>query len=165
MLARYVIRRVTEADLPLLSSWRSGDHVRRWWGDPEVEPESEKLAEPRVAMWIAELDRAPLAFLQDYRIDDWSPHHFDDLPPGSRGLDLYVGEPAALGLGHGHRILRQHVDALFAEGVPAVGIDPHPDNRRAIRSFERAGFAVVGGPMDTRWGRAILMHRRAEGGT
>lgn len=116
-------------------------------------------------MWIAELDDAPLAFLQDYLVSDWSPHHFDDLPPGSRGLDLYIGEAAALDAGHGHRILRQHVDRMFAEGVPAVGIDPHPENPRAVRAFEKAGFTVVGGPVDTQWGRAILMHRRAENGT
>lgn len=162
MCDRYVIRRVTEADLPLLSTWRARDQVRRWWGDPDVEPEPEKLAEPRVAMWIAELDGEPIAFVQDYRVADWSPHHFDDLPDGSRGLDLYVGETTALvGIGHGHRILRRHVDTLFAEGVPAAGIDPHPDNPRAIRSFQKAGFTVSGGPTDTRWGRAVLMHRYA----
>ncbi|MGU3538012.1 GNAT family N-acetyltransferase [Methylobacterium sp. A54F] len=161
MAGHYEIRRATEADLPLLARWRAREHVRRWWGPPEVEPEAEKLAEPRVAMWIAERDDVPLAFIQGYRVADWSPHHFDDLPIGSRGLDLYIGEPAALGLGHGQRILRQHVDRLFTDGVPAVGIDPHPDNPRAIRSFLKAGFTVAGEPLDTRWGRAVPMHRHS----
>jgi aminoglycoside 6'-N-acetyltransferase len=160
---RYHIRRATGADLPLLTAWRARAHVRRWWGPPAVEPEAEKLAEPRVAMWIAERDGAPLAFLQDYRVADWSPHHLDDLPAGARGLDLYIGEARALGLGHGHRILCQHVEGLFASGVPAVGIDPHPDNPRAVRCFEKAGFTVASAPMDTRWGRAVLMHRHARG--
>lgn len=155
----YTIRHAAEADLPLLASWRAHEHVRRWWGSPDVEPETGKLAEPRVVMWIAELDGTPLAFIQDYRVVDWSPHHFDDLPAGSRGLDLYIGEPTALGLGHGHRILRQHVDGLFAAGVPAVGVDPHPGNPCAIRCFEKAGFAVASALNDTRWGRAVLMHR------
>ena len=163
MGARYAIRRASVDDLPLLASWREREHVRRWWGPPDVEPESEKLAEPRVACWIGEVDGRPVAFVQDYAVSDWLPHHFDYLPDGARGLDLYIGEPDALGLGHGHRLLRRHVDGMFERGVPAAGIDPHPDNPRAVRSFEKAGFAVAGGPVTTRWGRAILMHRHAAG--
>jgi hypothetical protein len=34
-----------------------------------------------------------------------------------------------------------------------------PDNARAIRAYEKAGFAVTGGPLDTPWGRALLMER------
>lgn len=155
----YLVRPVQEADLPLLASWRRLAHVRRWWGPPEVEPEAEKLREAGVAMWIAEAGTQPLAFIQDYAVADWPPHHFDYLPPGSRGMDLYIGAPEALGQGHGARIVRQHVDRLFALGVPAVGIDPHPDNERARRAFTRAGFVTAGGPVETRWGRAMLMHR------
>lgn len=35
----YLIRPVTVADLPLLTRWRHQPHVRRWWGEPEVEDE------------------------------------------------------------------------------------------------------------------------------
>jgi aminoglycoside 6'-N-acetyltransferase len=157
----YLIRPVSEADIPLLTSWRHEEHVRRWWGPPEVEPEAEKLREAHVAMWIAIADGGPLAFIQDYTVSDWSPHHFDYLPAGSRGMDLYIGPAEALGQGHGARIVRQHVNDLFHRGVPAVGIDPQPDNERARRAYARAGFVIADGPLDTRWGRAILMHRFA----
>ncbi|MEJ5976616.1 GNAT family N-acetyltransferase [Novosphingobium sp. PS1R-30] len=156
---RFCIRPVNEGDLPLLTSWRQNAHVRQWWGPPEIEPEAEKLQEGRVAMWIVLAAKRPIAFIQDYVVTDWSPHHFDYLPPGSRGMDLYVGEEDAVGRGHGTKIVRQHVDHLFAMGVPAVGIDPHPDNDRARRAFTKAGFSTVDGPLNTRWGRAILMHR------
>ena len=62
----YSFRPVTPADLPLLRRWREEPHVIRWWGPPEVEPEEEKLAEPRVAMWIVELAGRPFAYAQDY---------------------------------------------------------------------------------------------------
>ena len=161
MTESYLIRPVTEADLPLLTSWRHQAHVRRWWGSPKVEPEAEKLREATVAMWIAALGERPMAFIQDYAVADWSPHHFDYLPPGSRGIDLYIGAAEALGQGHGARMVRQHVDCLFNLGVPAVGIDPHPDNGRARRAFARAGFVTAGRPLDTRWGRTVPMHRFA----
>jgi aminoglycoside 6'-N-acetyltransferase len=160
-MERYLIRPAGASDLPLLAAWRRQAHVRRWWGPPEVEPEAEKLRRAEVAMWVAGLDGHPLAFVQDYAVADWSPHHFDYLPPGSRGMDVYIGAPEALGRGHGAGIVRQHVDRLFGLGVPAVGIDPHPDNERARRAFARAGFVTAHGPVDTRWGRAVLMHRFA----
>lgn len=161
MTGRYSIRPVNEGDLPLLTSWRQQAHVRSWWGASEAEPEAETLREARVAMWIVATSGRPLAFLQDYAVAEWAPHHFDYLPPGSHGMDLYIGEVEALGRGHGARIVRQHVEHLFALGAPAVGIDPHPDNERARRAFAHAGFVTATGPIDTRWGRAILMHRFA----
>ncbi len=145
----------------MLGHWRSLPHVSRWWGDPAVEPADETFRDPRIAMWIAEMEGRPFAFIQDYDVHAWSPHHFDYLPAGSRGMDMYIGAPDMLGLGHGSRLVRQHVDHLFSLGALAVGIDPHPDNVAALRAFEKAGFAVAGGPLHTRWNRAILMDRRA----
>lgn len=158
---RYCIRAVTPADLPLLHEWRGREHVRRWWGDPSKEPEEEKLREGRVGMWIAENAGTAFAFLQDYRVSDWSPHHFDGLPEGARGLDLYIGEESHIGQGHGAAVLTQHAAALFGAGAPALGIDPHPDNGAAIRAFEKAGFRQRSGPVVTAWGGAILMDRFA----
>ena len=90
---------------------------------------------------------------------DWNPHPFAYLPTGARGIDQYIGEPDMLGRGHGSAFVRAHCDRLLDAGAPAIGTDPHPDNKRAIRAYEKAGFAVAGGPLDTRWGRAILMER------
>lgn len=157
----YLIRRAQPLDRLLLAQWRSRPHITRWWGDPGVEPQAEKVGAPLVAAWIAELDDRPFAFIQDYAVSDWPPHHFDYLPVGSRGMDLYIGELDLIGQGHGPRLVRQHADALLSAGAPAVGIDPHPDNLAAQRAFEKAGFTLAGGPMETRWGRAVLMDRRA----
>jgi aminoglycoside 6'-N-acetyltransferase len=157
----YLIRRATPADLPLLRRWRAQPHVSRWWGAPTLEPEAEKLLDPRIAMWIAQAQGAPFAFIQDYDVHAWPDHHFGYLPGLSRGMDVYVGEPALIGQGHGSAMVRQHVDALFEAGAPAVGIDPHPDNAAALKAFEKAGFATVSGPVQTAWSRAILMDRWA----
>ncbi len=140
MESRYFIRPACATDLPLLSRWRAMPHVSRWWGDPTIEPEIEKLREPRIAMWIAEFEGRPFAFIQDYDVRAWSPHHFDYLPPSSRGMDVYIGELAMLGVGHGSRLLRQHVDRLFMAGAPAVGIDPHPRQRHRAPGLRNSGL-------------------------
>lgn len=134
-------------------------HVDRWWGEPSLEPEEAKLADGRIAMWIVELAGRPFAFAQDYDPHGWEGHPFGHLPPGSRGMDQYIGEPDMLGRGHGSSFVRRHADLLFRAGAPAVGTDPHPDNVAARRAYEKAGFIAVSGPVETRWGRAILMER------
>jgi len=153
----YRFRAVTEDDLPLIARWRATPHVIEWWGDPVVEDEREKLAEPRIAMWIVEHEGRAFAFAQDYDVHGWDPHPFSYLPAGSRGIDQFIGEADMLDRGHGSAFVRIHVGRLFAAGAPAVGTDPHPSNVRARRAYEKAGFRVTSGPLDTRWGRAVLM--------
>ncbi|HYJ29689.1 MAG TPA: GNAT family N-acetyltransferase [Allosphingosinicella sp.] len=163
---RYTFRPVVEADLPLLRDWRARPHVAAWWGPPEVEDPAETFADSRVAMWIVAFAAPgapprPFAYLQDYSPHDWPDHPFSHLPPGSRGIDHYVGEPGMIGCGHGSAFIRVHCDRLFAAGAPAIGTDPHPDNARAIRACEKAGFVRTSGPLATRWGTAVLMERRS----
>ncbi|HEX8467531.1 MAG TPA: GNAT family N-acetyltransferase [Allosphingosinicella sp.] len=160
MADSYTFRSVAHSDLELLRRWRERPHVTQWWGAPDLEPEAEKLAEGRVAMWIVEHLGRPIAYVQDYPVHAWENHPLAPLPPGSRGIDQYIGEPEMLGLGHGSAFVRAHCERLFEAGAPAVGTDPHPDNGRAIRAYEKSGFRAVSGPVDTRWGRAILMEKR-----
>ena len=155
---------MTAADLPLLNNWRARPHVARWWSPPPPGEIEESFADPLVAMWIIEHEapdgsRRAFAYAQDYPPADWDDHPFAHLPPGSRGIDQYIGEADMVGQGHGSAFVRQHCARLFGAGAPAVGTDPHPDNGRAIRAYEKAGFVIASEPMDTRWGRAVLMVR------
>ncbi len=139
--------------------------MRAWWGDPDDDRAEDKLDDPRIAMWIVSHQGHPFAFAQDYDVHGWANHPFAHLPPGSRGIDQFIGEPDMVGRGHGSVFVRAHADRLFAAGAPVVGTDPHPDNRRAVRAYEKAGFRVIGGPLDTLWGCALLMERhRSEQG-
>lgn len=158
-MSRYRFRAMTGADLALLDHWRSAPHVAAWWGAPDVEPAAAALADPRIAMWVVEHEGRPFAYAQDYSPHDWESHPFAYLPAGARGIDQYIGEPDMLGRGHGSAFVRAHCDRLFAAGAPAIGTDPDPDNGRAIRAYEKAGFAVASGAVETRWGRALLMER------
>lgn len=158
-MADHVFRPVTPADLDRLAFWRARSHVVEWWGAPELEPAAETFGDKRVAMWIVEHLGRPFAYAQDYPVHAWDDHPFAYLPPGSRGIDHYIGEPEMIGRGHGSAFVRAHCERLLAAGAPAVGTDPHPDNRRAIRAYEKAGFKIVSGPVETLWGRAVLMEK------
>ena len=153
----YHFRPVTAADLPLLKAWRARPHVTRWWSAPPPDEIDETFADPQVAMWIIAHRGRDFAYAQDYPPRGWHDHPFTHLPPGSRGIDQYIGEPEMMGLGHGSAFVRKHCTRLFAAGAPAIGTDPHPDNARAIRAYEKAGFVIASAPLDTPWGRALLM--------
>jgi len=161
---RYAFRAVTEADLPLLRQWLGQPHWAEWWDDPD-----DDIAGIREAMdsvecepLIVELGGRAIAYLQCYDPHLEDDHPYQDQPFGTLGIDLSVGPAEMLGQGHGSAMLRQFVDELFAEGTPRVVIDPHPDNRRAIRAYEKAGFRAF----DSRtsiYGPALMMARDSEG--
>jgi aminoglycoside 6'-N-acetyltransferase len=162
---RYDFRAVAEADLPMLAAWLAEPHVAEWWDEgPEA-----SLAEIREAMdsvetepLIVELDGRPVAYIQSYDQHLEDGHPYQDQPFGTLGMDISIGPPDLVGKGHGSAIVRQFSDMLFEEGCPRVIIDPHPDNLRAVRAYEKAGFVAF----DTRtsiYGPALMMARDAEG--
>jgi RimJ/RimL family protein N-acetyltransferase len=133
----------------MLADWRSRPHVTEWWGEGTVDDDEMPFS------WIAELDGRPVGYLQGYVVmGEWWPNETD---PGARGVDLFLADPELVGSGAGTEMLRQFVARLFADpAVTKVQIDPSPDNARAIRSFEKAGFRRLG-EVDTPDGRALLM--------
>lgn len=156
----YTFRPMTVADLPLARLWLRTPQVVEWWGDPDHELTllEDDLEDPNMAMWIVSHAGRPFAYIQDYDPHAWEMHHFAELPPGSRGIDQFIGEPDMIGRGHGTALVRAHVDWLLEKGAPAIGVDPDPDNGRAIRAYEKAGF-VQREVKDTEWGPALLMTR------
>jgi len=160
MAPPYVFRPMTAADLPLVKRWLLEPHVAEWWHDPEtLEFVSGDLDHHDLAQFIVSLDGRPFAYLQCYQIGDWHVS-FGPQPEGTRGLDQFIGEADMLGCGHGSTFIGTFIDQLFARGVPRMVIDPRPDNPRAIRAYEKAGFEKVG-MVDTPDGPALLMARNA----
>ena len=160
-MSAYTFRPVTPAHLPFLRLWRGRPHWVEWWGTTEGDDAffEEAMADPHTNAWIVELDGHAFAYAQDYDPHAWPGHPFAHLPAGARGIDQSIGDPDLIGRGHGSAFVRAHCERLFAAGTPAIGTDPHPDNARAIRAYEKAGFAIASGPLDTPWGRALLLER------
>lgn len=142
----YSFPRLTRADYPLLRGWLAQPHVRGWWGDPEEEIAliEEDIEDGPTDMRLVALAGHPFAYVQDYPAHHWNMPHYAAFPPGTRGMDTLLGDPAFLGQGHAARYLRQRCAELVAEGAAAVVIDPSPDNERAVRAYRRAGFVPRG---------------------
>lgn len=152
---------MTEADLPLIRRWLATPHVSEWWFDPaeQFELVSGDLGHPDMAQFIVTADTRPFAYLQCYNLSAWNVR-FGAQPEGTRGLDQFIGEADMLNRGHGSAFIRNFTERLLADGTPHVVIDPSPDNARAIRAYEKAGFRRER-EVDTPDGPALLMVRDA----
>ena len=156
----YQFRPVSADDLPLVKDWLARPHVAAWWQDgDDFEFVSGDMVHRDMAQFIVMMERRPFAYLQCYRMGDWH-GGFGPQPDGTRGTDQFIAEGGMLGRGHGSGFIRQFVDELFEAGTPRVVVDPRPDNPRAIRAYEKAGF-LRRHEIDTPDGRALLMVRDA----
>ena len=140
-------------DFARLEVWLKDPAVARWFDDPdEIDTLRAHGNDARVRQWMVFDGPEPVAYLQDYEIHGWADHPLGFLPQGSRGMDTFVGKPSDRGRGIGRRFLRAHAKRMFADGVPAIGIDPHPDNSIAYRAYLAVGFRPKGGVLKSEWG-------------
>lgn len=159
-MASIDFRAVTKRDIPLLKRWVVQPHWQEWWDAPDgsLAEILGHLDSDTVEPMIAELDGRPVAYVQSYDPHLEDGHPYQDQPFGTLGLDIAIGEAADLNKGLGTQILIDLAALLFEEGSIRLVIDPHPDNKRAIRAYEKAGFVAF----DTRtsaFGPALIMAR------
>jgi aminoglycoside 6'-N-acetyltransferase len=156
----YDFRVMTAADLPLLRRWLAAPHVAEWWGAPEEQLAllSGDLAEPAIEQYVVATKGRPFGYLQCYDLAASPDSAVPAQPAGARGTDQLIGEPDMLARGHGSAFICAFLEGLFAVGCPRVLTDPDPNNARAIRAYEKAGFRRYR-EVEVATGRALLMIR------
>jgi aminoglycoside 6'-N-acetyltransferase len=159
MASDYIFRPMIAADLPLVQHWLALPHVMEWWRDPELQYDliSGDLDEPSMHQFIFWTAGNPFGYLQCYDLSQWDTG-LGPQPQGTRGIDLFIGEPNMIGRGHGSALIRCFVEDLLQKGLPRIVTDPDPENARAIRGYEKAGFEKHG-LVETPDGPALLMVR------
>jgi aminoglycoside 6'-N-acetyltransferase len=152
---------MTRDDLPQIKRWLTLPHVREWWGDPAEQYAlvSDDLDEPAMDQSIVATDEGDIGYIQCYDLTAWN-SGFGTHPAGTRGIDLFIGEPTMMQGGHGSALIRAFVDERLAQGAPRIVTDPDPENPRAIRAYKKAGFQKLR-MVETPDGPALLMARNA----
>jgi RimJ/RimL family protein N-acetyltransferase len=149
--ARLRFEPITEADLPLLATWRARPHVAEWFHGSLTPEQTAAKFIPRirgddpVQGYIAYIDDVAVGYIQSFRVAD----HPDavaalQIPGDPHGVDVLLGDADARGHGLGTRLVREFTQRLLAaENVDYVVISPDAENAAAIRAYEKAGFAAV----------------------
>lgn len=163
-MSSFRFRPLAVTDFPMLHEWLNRPHVSARWDDQtslaEVEERYKRhLNSDCVFPHIVELDGKPIGFIQSYNAELVGDGWWESEPPGTWGVDQYLAEENLLGKGIGSSFIRAFTDDLLRRPeVKRVITDPAPDNARAIRSYEKAGF-VSKGVIQTPDGPALLMEK------
>ncbi len=147
------IRTLTEKDFPLMLKWLTDDRVLQFYGGRDKKYTLETLKEHYTEPWedevirvIIEYNGQPIGYGQIYKMYD---ELYDDYQyPRSNeivyGMDQFIGEVDYWSKGIGTKYTRMIFDFLKEErNVDAVILDPHQDNLRAIRMYQKAGFRII----------------------
>lgn len=141
------VRPMTCDDIELLIAWRADRGVNEWYGGLEEATPEAIRADWDDEAWcergIIEVDDRPVGFVQWYEADVESIALYRlPISPTYWGIDIFLGEPSLFGQGIGTSVVRMLSNQLLDDHIAdVVVINPHQRNSRAIRSYEKAGFA------------------------
>ena len=142
-------------DFPLLLTWLSNSHVKQWWNDGD--DTLEKVAmhygaeEPDVARFIliesTEAGESLLGYFQYYIVSK-----------EIIGIDQFIGEADRINKGIGTAAIKLFLEMIVTRYKPQqVIIDPHPENKRAIRCYEKVGFVYYSTELNENGESAYMM--------
>jgi RimJ/RimL family protein N-acetyltransferase len=132
--ARLRLERATLADVPFIMATERGEGYERWLGRSDHGWHCAALSDARFAYFIARLDDEPIGFAI---LRDW----------GSSERIAHIKRLAVVrpGEGLGKPFLHALVDAVFQQtNAYRLSLGLFPDNLRARRAYENAGFQAEG---------------------
>ena len=147
-------RPIGTEDAPNLVRWQRDADVARWYWDV-VDLSDEELnrlwtelankTESKTERFIIAVDEHDIGEIQVANLDDYPRAAAEVGIPNAASVDIFIGEAEWRDRGIGSRAVRKFVDQMVFSrpGIKTCTIDPEPENTRAIRSYEKAGFTYV----------------------
>ena len=147
------IRTLTEDDFPLMFKWLTDERVLEFYGGRDQKSSEEDIREHYynkdreiARRLIIEYDDIPIGYVHIYdMIDEFYNHyHYDKRNEIVYCMDQFIGEPDYWSKGIGTKFMKMVLEYLKKENnADAVIMDPHKNNPRAIRCYEKAGFKII----------------------
>ena len=147
------IRDFAESDLPLMLKWLTDDRVLEYYEGRDTQYTMDLLAEHyceeisdgfRV---IIEYEGVPVGYGQAYRLSKemFAEYSYPDDGHVVFAMDQFIGEPDYWNRGIGSSFLLLMASCLkSSRAAERILLDPHKNNYRAIRAYEKAGFRIIG---------------------
>lgn len=135
----------------LLLSWLTDSRVLDFWeGEKEVfdlariESDFYSVEVFDITRAIIKFNGQEIGYIQMYTLTDEMKVEYKYSGSEKCGaIDCFVGVPELWGKGIGSKFLVLAKEFLFKKGVESIIIDPHCDNLRAIKCYEKVGFSKV----------------------
>lgn len=146
------IRDFTEGDLSLMLKWLTDDRVLEYYEGRDVRFTMDTLAAhfleeiPDGFRVIIEYRNQPVGYGQTYQLsgEQFEEYDYPDHGKVVYAMDQFIGEPDEWNRGIGTAFLQMMVSYLkTCKGADCVLLDPHKNNYRAIRAYEKAGFRII----------------------
>lgn len=147
------IRTLKDEDFPLMLKWLTDDRVLQFYGGRDKKYTLETLKEHYTEPWedevirvIIEYNGQPIGYGQIYKMYDelYDDYHYPRSNEIVYGMDQFIGEVEYWSKGIGTKYTKMIFDFLKKERkADAVILDPHQDNPRAIRMYQKAGFRII----------------------
>ena len=147
------IRSLIENDFSLLLKWLTDERVLEFYEGRDKKYTLEDIKEHFSEEWedevfrvIIEYQGKPIGYGQIYEMYDelYDDYHYQRSSEIVYGMDQFIGEPEYWSKGIGTKYTKMIFDFLKKErNVDAVILDPHQNNTRAIRMYQKAGFRIV----------------------
>ena len=146
------IRDFSESDLPQMLKWLTDDRVLEFYEGRDVRFTMETLAEhymeelPDGFRVIIEYKGQPVGYGQVYRLsgDMFDEYDYPDTGHIVYATDQFIGAPGLWNKGIGASFLKMMAEYLKEqESADRIVLDPHKNNPRAIRAYEKAGFKII----------------------
>lgn len=158
MAGEITFERLTRADLPMMHCWLNNAQVAPFYGvgdDNHGYPTMEEVIaeyeenfapDPKNHAFIIHLEGRPVGYIQCYRLGDYPDYAKElDENPDAWAIDIFIGEDEIRERGIGSRAVERLVEEqIFSRSaVTTCFISPDPENERAKRAYEKAGFRYV----------------------
>jgi len=147
------IRTLNDNDYPFLLKWLTDERVLEFYEGRDKKYTLEAIKKHFSEEWedevfrvIIEYQGKPIGYGQIYKMYDelYDDYHYPRSNEVVYGMDQFIGEPNFWGKGIGTKYTKMVFDFLKRErSVDAVILDPHQDNVRAIRMYQKAGFRII----------------------
>lgn len=147
------IRTLGEEDFPFLLKWLTDERVLEFYGGRDKKYTAESIREHYTKAWedevirvIIEYQNKPVGYGQIYKMYDelYDEYHYPKTGEIVYGMDQFIGEPEYWSRGIGSQYIKLVFDYLKKErNADAVILDPHVNNTRAIKSYQKAGFRII----------------------
>ena len=147
------LRLLTEHDKHLLLKWLTDERVLNFWEGKSAVFDLNRVTEEyyskedvEIIRTIIEYNGKAIGYVHMYKLNEELLNEYE-YPLTDKvvyGIDQFIGEPEYWDKGIGTKFMKLVLQYLTKEkGAEIVILDPHADNPRAIRCYEKVGFKKI----------------------